>query len=80
MTVLKAGTIKRLHVNRAMIAADKKSGERSPALTVQTSKGAYRGTRVRVYGASVFVYRPGRPLSCGARAWVETHALVEVEK
>lgn len=67
------GTIKRLHVDKRMIA------QRAPnPLTIQTSRGSFKATRVKISGPSEFVYSPDDPLSCGARLWVETRAPVEV--
>lgn len=74
---LAAGTIKRLHVNRHVIAANRKTGKRAPALTIQTSKGPFRGQVVIINGPSQMVYDPDNPLSCGAVAWVETTAEVQ---
>jgi hypothetical protein len=76
MKVLPRGTIKRLHVNRFRIAADRQCGKQSPALTIQTSKGSHKAVEVEIRGPSKFVYRPDKPLSCGARAWLETRAEV----
>jgi hypothetical protein len=33
---------------------------------------------VEIKGPSKLVYSPDKPLSCGARVWVETEAEVEV--
>jgi hypothetical protein len=73
MKTLPAGTIKRLHVHRVRLRA----GE-PDSLTVQTSKGPIKGARVEVRGPSTFVCRPEKPLSCGAKAWVETRAQVDI--
>ena len=77
---LPAGTIKRLHVDRRIIANNKRHGRTDPPITVQTSKGPHKAMRVAVYGKSEFVYRPEKPLSCGAVLWVETTAAVELFK
>lgn len=74
---LAAGTIKRLHVNRHVIAANRKTGKRDPALTIQTSSGPFRALAVNILGPSTMVYHPDKPLSCGAVAWIETRATVE---
>jgi len=77
MTKLAAGTIKRLHVDKHVIASNLKHGTDLPPLTVQTSKGPHKARTVKINGPSEFFYRPEKPLSCGARAWIETHAEVE---
>lgn len=77
MKTLKAGTIKRLHVNRHVMAANRRTGDSQPALTVQTSNGPYRGKYIRISGGSTFV-QSSKPLSCGARAWIKTKAEVTI--
>ncbi len=73
--VIKAGTIKRLHVNRQIVARNRKTNGSAPALTVQTSKGSFVARRVEIHGESVLV-QSKKPLKCGARVWVETIAEV----
>lgn len=64
-----------IHVNRHHIAANTKDGRRRPIYTIK-SKG--QGTRyarqVDIDGPSRLIYSPDKPLSCGARAWIETDA------
>ena len=74
---LKSGTIKRLHVDRRVIAQDRNNGTQGFPLTIQTSNGSIKASEVLIHGPSRFVYRPKKPLSCGARAWIETLAEVE---
>lgn len=76
--IIKAGTIKRLHVDKHVIASNRKNSEDKPPLTLQLSTGAIKCRRVRISGPSEFIYRPEKPLSCGARAWIETKAEVEI--
>lgn len=75
---IRKGLIKRLHVDQHAIRANRK-GEHRPPITVQTSKGSLKGFRAHIDGPSEFVYRPEKPLSCGARLWIETHAEVTLE-
>jgi hypothetical protein len=70
--------IKRIHVNQHVIRRNRKADEFEPPLTVKTSRGNIVGHRVAIEGASELVYMPDKPLSCGARVWVETHAPVVV--
>lgn len=72
----KSGTIKRIHVDKHVIAANLKHGRNDPPITIQTSKGSHKCFGVDIRGVSRFVYRPTKPLSCGARLWIETHAEV----
>lgn len=75
---LRAGTIKRLHVDQAVIRANRKHGRTDPPITVQTSRGPIKCAVVHVNGPSTFIYRPDKPLACGARLWIETTAEIEV--
>jgi len=70
--------IKRIHVNQHVIRRNTRAGEREPPLTVKTSRGNVRGHSVEIKGPSQVVYSPERPLGCGARVWIETHAPVVV--
>jgi hypothetical protein len=76
---LRAGTIKRIHVDRRVVAANRKRGAcyQLPAITVQTSKGPYKAFAANVFGAGRMV-QSTKPLACGARIWFETKARVEV--
>ena len=38
----------------------------------------YLGDEVRILGASSIIYSPDKPLSCGAKVWIETDAEVAV--
>lgn len=60
-----------IHVNRHIIAANRKTGRRDPIFTVKTYKGTQCTNVVSISGEAKFVYRPEKPLSCGAVAWVE---------
>lgn len=74
--VTKLGTLKRLHVDRKVMAQNKKASKQMPALTIQTSAGPLKAMKVKIHGPSMLV-QSGKPLSCGARAWLETRAVVE---
>lgn len=74
---LRAGLIKRLHVDQHRIKSNAKNGEHQPVLTVQAAGGPYKGHEVTIHGPSRLVY-DGRTLSCGAKVWLETVAEVEV--
>ena len=72
-----AGTIKRIHVDRRVMAHNLKYHTSKPPITVQTSRGSVKAQRVDIQGHSRMVY-PGKQLSCGARVWVETRAMLMV--
>lgn len=67
-----------VHVNRHKIRANLKSGERDPVLTVKTYKDNRYAHSVLINGPCRVVYSPDKPLSCGARVWIETDSNVEV--
>ena len=67
---------KRIHINQHVIRANAKSGANDPAITVKTSRKNTYAHRVEIGGASTVVYSPDKPLSCGARVWIETDAPV----
>jgi hypothetical protein len=67
-----------IHVNQHVIRANNKSGERDPVLTVKTYKSNTYAHRVTINGPAEVVYSPDKPLSCGARVWIETEAEVTV--
>ena len=74
--VMKPGTIKRIHVNQHMIRRNKVTGEKNNVITVQWRNRSYPVTTVSINGQSTAIYSPDKPLSCGARVWVETTAEV----
>lgn len=72
-----------IHVNQHVIRKNAKTGEREPCLTVKTYKDNRYAHQAIVYGqdgqeACRVVYSPDKPLSCGARVWIETQGEVEV--
>tara|TARA_Y100000004_G_scaffold134438_1_gene152066 strand:+ start:136 stop:387 length:252 start_codon:yes stop_codon:yes gene_type:complete len=71
-------TIKRIHINQHKIRSNKKNGLNEPVITVKTSKSNSYGHEVHVDGPSKIIYSPDKPLSCGARVWIETEKTVHV--
>jgi len=67
-----------IHVNQHVIKANAKTGANDPVLTVKTYKSNTYAHEVQIHGPSRVVYSAESPLSCGARVWIETDALVEV--
>jgi hypothetical protein len=67
---------KRIHINQHVIRANKKNGTNDPAITVKTYECNIYAHRVDIKGPSTVVYSPNKPLSCGARVWIETSAQV----
>ena len=84
--IVRAGIIKRIHVNQHNIRHNAKvySAEvvlydnLKPVFTVKCSDGNFKGENVDILGESEMIYAPNHPLSCGAKCWVETKAEVHV--
>ena len=69
---------KRIHVNQHMIKANAKNDGTAPVITVKTSKSNTYGHCVIIDGWSKVIYSPDKPLSCGAKVWMETTSPVYV--
>jgi len=67
---------RRIHVNQHIIRSNQKKGEREPVLTVKTYKSNDYCHEARIDGPCRVIYSPDKPLSCGARVWIETDAEV----
>ncbi len=66
--------ITRIHVNQHIIKSNQKHGENEPVLTIKSKGKTFTAYKVQIYGPSEVVYSPAKPLSCGARCWIETKA------
>jgi hypothetical protein len=66
--------MKRIHINQHIIRSNHKTGERNPVITVKEGRNNTYAHSVQVNGPSVVVYSPDKPLSCGAKVWIETDA------
>jgi hypothetical protein len=67
-----------IHVNQHVVKANTKNGTNDPVLTIKTYKTNNYAHAVEIKGPSKIMYSPNKPLSCGAKVWVETQAPVEV--
>ncbi len=65
-----------VHVNQHVVRKNSKSGAREPVLTVKTYKSNTYAHEVEIKGPSRVVYSPDKPLSCGAKVWIETESEV----
>jgi hypothetical protein len=65
-----------VHVNQHVIKANGKSGARDPVLTVKTYKDNTYAHEVAINGPCKVIYSPDKPLSCGAKVWIETQSEV----
>ena len=66
----KAKTI--VHVNQHMIKHNRKHGTEFPVLTVKHRGKTYYAHQVTYHDGCETIYRPLKPLSCGAVCWIET--------
>ena len=60
-----------IHINQHKIRSNAKTGEREPVITVKTYKSNEYAKSVEINGPSKVVYSPDKPLSCGAKVWIE---------
>ena len=75
MVTLKKGTVKRIHVDRRIMAQNRINGTNKPAYTIQTSKGSIKASYVKVKGDLVFD-QSMKQLNCGARMYGQTFSEV----
>ena len=68
-----------VHVNQHKINANHKTGKCDPVLTVKTYKENTYANSVFISGPCRVVYSPDKPLSCGARVWIETYSDVTTQ-
>lgn len=66
----------RIHVNQHIVKRNSKTGEREPVITVKQGRTNTYAHEVQILGPSTVIYSPDKPLSCGAKVWVETEAEV----
>ena len=75
---------KQIHVNQHKIKANKKNGTCDPVITVKTYKSNTYAHEAILYGqdgreAARVIYRPDKPLPCGAQVWIEMKTEVETK-
>jgi hypothetical protein len=61
----------RIHINRHAIDANRKRGGNNPPISIVRAGRTTRAYGVQLLGNVRIVYRPHKPLRCGARLWVE---------
>jgi len=66
--------VKRIHVNQHVIRANAKHGTNEPVLTVKQGRTNRYAHEVKILGSSSVIYSPDKPLSCGAKVWIQTDA------
>lgn len=71
--------LKRIHINQHRIRANAKHGTNEPVVTIKAGKSNTYCHSVEILGPSRVVYRPCKPLSCGARVWIETDSDIVID-
>tara|TARA_Y100000004_G_scaffold130079_1_gene146724 strand:- start:270 stop:488 length:219 start_codon:yes stop_codon:yes gene_type:complete len=66
----------KIHINQHVIKSNYKNNKRDPVITVKTYKSNNYGHQVDILGPSKVIYSPDKPLSCGAKVWIETESKV----
>lgn len=66
-----------INVNRGHIASNAKDGGNRPVYTIKANGQTLYAREVHIKGPSKLVY-DGSQLKCGARAWIETEAELEL--
>ena len=69
-----------VHVNQHVIRSNHTTGSRDPVLTVKNYKSNRYAHEVVINGPCRIVYSPDKPLSCGARVWIETESEVQLNE
>ena len=71
---------RRIHINQHLIRKNQKTGERNAVISCKTYKENIYSNSVEILGPSKVVYSPDKPLSCGARVWIETTSEVIIDE
>lgn len=73
-----------IHVNQHKIKSNVKNSKNDPVLTCKTYKDNDYAHEVEIISCgkvvAKVVYSPDKPLSCGARVWIETQEEVRLIK
>ena len=69
-----------IHVNQLIVRANSKNGTNNPVLTIKNHKENIYAHEVDIKGESKVIYSPDKPLSCGAKVWIETYNEVIIIK
>lgn len=69
---------RKIHVNQHAIRRNASADTPEPVITVKTYKSNHYGFTVEFKSGKI-VYSPCKPLSCGAKVWIETEEPVIVD-
>lgn len=73
-----------IHINQHNIKSNSKKGTSLPVITCKTYKSNLYANKVEILDSEGFVvarvvYSPDKPLSCGAKCWIETENRVKLD-
>lgn len=73
--------LKRIHINQHHIRWNRKNPLEvpKPVMSVKCGGKTYTGKTVNISGPSKVIYKPNKPLACGARVWIETNSEVTID-
>ncbi len=66
-----------IHINQHVIKRNAKTGDNLPVLTIKTYNSNTKANEVLIDGPCKVIYSPDKPLSCGAKVWIETESNVK---
>ena len=72
-----------IHVNRQKIVQNKKNGTNEPTITCKTYKSNTYAHEIVILDkdnneVARIIHRPDKPLSCGAKVWIETSNQIKI--
>lgn len=66
-----------IHVSQPVIRRNLKHGGSRPPITIRVGGKIRHASKVSINGPCKILYSPSKPLSCGARLWIETESGVK---
>lgn len=64
--------ISKVYIDRHIIKANTKTDDKKPPISIRQGGKVTKAWEVEFTGPAKLVYRPEKPLSCGATVWIET--------
>tara|TARA_R110000751_G_scaffold268513_2_gene368241 strand:+ start:449 stop:691 length:243 start_codon:yes stop_codon:yes gene_type:complete len=74
-----------IHINQHIIKSNSKNNTNDPVITCKTYKSNEYANSLEIKDKdnvtiAKLIYSPDKPLSCGAKVWIETEATVVLNK
>ena len=74
-----------IHINQHIIKSNSKNNTNDPVITCKTYKSNEYANSLEIKDKNnvtiaKVIYSPDKPLSCGAKVWIETEATVVLNK